>query len=84
MATDLLRWADEQLADARAALVAAVDRADAAVELRSTAYGLAADAGTGSLSLEQVDRLDEESRARFRALAQRVTNTTDTTDERTT
>ena len=78
---DLLTWCEDALAEARDVAAAAVDRATALAELRSLALERAAVLGVTVLTLEQLRAgfEDEETRARFTALARRAT-----TDERET
>jgi hypothetical protein len=72
---DVLAWVEDALAEARDVAAAAVDRAEALVELRSLALERAAVLGVTVLTLEQLQAAlgDEEIRARFTALAVRAT-----------
>jgi len=71
---DVLDHLEEVLAEARAHAARAVDRADAAAELRSLALRFAAERGVTTLAAEELWRCpkDEEETARLRALIGRA------------
>ncbi len=77
---DIITWAEESLVNARRAAAAAVDRAEALVELRSLAFELAQRIGATHLSLEAAEGAleDEHERARYQALCRRAIADTDT------
>ena len=72
---DVLAWVEDALAEARDVAAAAVDRAEALVQLRSLALERAAVLGVTVLTLEELRAgfEDEETRARFLAVARRAT-----------
>ena len=78
--SDILRWTEEELVVARAAAAAAVDRAEALVELRGLLLERAAELGTVTLTAEQFEDglSDEEKRAQFTAIARRAADPEET------
>ena len=71
---DLLAWLDSALAATRVAAAVAIDRAEALAELRSLALERAGELGRPTVTLDDLQAgFDEETRARFTALARRVT-----------
>ena len=71
---DLLVWFEDALAASRAAAAVAIDRAEALAELRSLALARAGELGRPTVTLDDLQSgFDEETRARFTALARRAT-----------
>jgi len=75
MPRDVLTWLDEQVQDARDALVALVDRTDALVELRHVAVAASVLVNQTVLTVDELiaSPTDETQRARLLALIDRAT-----------